>query len=164
MEKEPVSLEYTNLEMSLFYISIFFFFYISEQQFLFLPFFSHSLLSLPKGGSNCRLATGRSRLPSSQLQAPQRTPPLRNCQVSLQPASHDERARKHQLPAGFVAPWHLTMVLQDLGRRINAAVSDLTRAPNLDEKASLQRLFQSIWRRHSAAVAEGRGRYRHQHC
>lgn len=26
------------------------------------------------------------------------------------------------------------MVLQDLGRRINAAVSDLTRAPNLDEK------------------------------
>ncbi len=29
------------------------------------------------------------------------------------------------------------MVLQDLGRRINAAVSDLTRAPNLDEKASI---------------------------
>lgn len=28
------------------------------------------------------------------------------------------------------------MVLQDLGRRINTAVSDLTRAPNLDEKAS----------------------------
>ncbi|MCJ1275939.1 Signal recognition particle [Puttea exsequens] len=27
------------------------------------------------------------------------------------------------------------MVLQDLGRRINAAVSDLTRSPNLDEKA-----------------------------
>ena len=27
------------------------------------------------------------------------------------------------------------MVLSDLGRRINAAVSDLTRAPNLDEKA-----------------------------
>ncbi|KAM7212863.1 SRP54-type protein, GTPase domain containing protein [Rhypophila decipiens] len=27
------------------------------------------------------------------------------------------------------------MVLQDLGRRINAAVNDLTRAPNLDEKA-----------------------------
>jgi len=26
------------------------------------------------------------------------------------------------------------MVLQDLGRRINAAVSDLTRAPNIDEK------------------------------
>jgi signal recognition particle subunit SRP54 len=26
------------------------------------------------------------------------------------------------------------MVLQDLGRRINAAVTDLTRAPNLDEK------------------------------
>jgi signal recognition particle subunit SRP54 len=30
------------------------------------------------------------------------------------------------------------MVLQDLGRRINAAVSDLTRAPNLDEKAGSQ--------------------------
>lgn len=29
-----------------------------------------------------------------------------------------------------------TMVLQDLGRRINAAVSDLTRAPNLDEKVA----------------------------
>ena len=28
------------------------------------------------------------------------------------------------------------MVLQDLGRRINAAVSDLTRSPNLDEKVS----------------------------
>lgn len=28
------------------------------------------------------------------------------------------------------------MVLQDLGRRINAAVSDLTRAPNLDEKVN----------------------------
>jgi signal recognition particle subunit SRP54 len=26
------------------------------------------------------------------------------------------------------------MVLQDLGRRINAAVSDLTRTSNLDEK------------------------------
>lgn len=26
------------------------------------------------------------------------------------------------------------MVLQDLGRRINAAVTDLTRSPNLDEK------------------------------
>ena len=26
------------------------------------------------------------------------------------------------------------MVLQNLGRRINAAVSDLTRSPNLDEK------------------------------
>jgi len=26
------------------------------------------------------------------------------------------------------------MVLQDLGRRINAAVSDLTRSQNLDEK------------------------------
>jgi signal recognition particle subunit SRP54 len=26
------------------------------------------------------------------------------------------------------------MVLQDLGRRINAAVSDLTRSANLDEK------------------------------
>jgi hypothetical protein len=31
------------------------------------------------------------------------------------------------------------MVLQDLGRRINAAVNDLTRAPNLDEKVSLSR-------------------------
>lgn len=29
------------------------------------------------------------------------------------------------------------MVLQDLGRRINTAVSDLTRAPNLDEKVSV---------------------------
>jgi hypothetical protein len=28
----------------------------------------------------------------------------------------------------------LTMVLQDLGRRINAAVSNLTREQNLDEK------------------------------
>lgn len=27
------------------------------------------------------------------------------------------------------------MVLQDLGRRINAAVSELTRSSNLDEKA-----------------------------
>jgi len=27
------------------------------------------------------------------------------------------------------------MVLQDLGRKINAAVNDLTRSPNLDEKA-----------------------------
>lgn len=29
------------------------------------------------------------------------------------------------------------MVLQDLGRRINTAVSDLTRAPNLDEKVTI---------------------------
>ncbi len=28
------------------------------------------------------------------------------------------------------------MVLQDLGRRINTAVSDLTRSSNLDEKVS----------------------------
>jgi len=33
------------------------------------------------------------------------------------------------------------MVLQDLGRRINAAVSDLTRAPNLDEKVALPSRF-----------------------
>ncbi len=38
--------------------------------------------------------------------------------------------------AGFEAAHTLTMVLQDLGRRINAAVSDLTRAPNLDEKVA----------------------------
>lgn len=30
----------------------------------------------------------------------------------------------------------LTMVLQDLGRRINAAVNDLARSNNLDEKVS----------------------------
>jgi hypothetical protein len=30
------------------------------------------------------------------------------------------------------------MVLQDLGRRINAAVSDLTRAPNIDEKVRIE--------------------------
>lgn len=30
------------------------------------------------------------------------------------------------------------MVLQDLGRRINGAVSDLTRSPNLDEKVLAQ--------------------------
>ena len=29
------------------------------------------------------------------------------------------------------------MVLQDLGRRINAAVNDLTRSPNLDEKVRI---------------------------
>jgi signal recognition particle subunit SRP54 len=29
------------------------------------------------------------------------------------------------------------MVLQDLGRRINAAVTDLTRSPNLDEKVRI---------------------------
>lgn len=29
------------------------------------------------------------------------------------------------------------MVLQDLGRRINSAVSDLTRSPNLDEKVRI---------------------------
>jgi hypothetical protein len=36
------------------------------------------------------------------------------------------------------------MVLQDLGRRINAAVSDLTRSTNLDEKAI-----------HLAAIGQG---------
>lgn len=30
------------------------------------------------------------------------------------------------------------MVLQDLGRRINSAVNDLTRSNNLDEKVRLQ--------------------------
>lgn len=30
------------------------------------------------------------------------------------------------------------MVLQDLGRRINAAVNDLTRSNNLDEKVGCQ--------------------------
>jgi hypothetical protein len=33
-----------------------------------------------------------------------------------------------------VAEFTNSMVLQDLGRRINAAVSDLTRSSNLDEK------------------------------
>ncbi|KAK1826469.1 signal recognition particle protein [Podospora conica] len=41
------------------------------------------------------------------------------------------------------------MVLQDLGRRINAAVSDLTRAPNLDEKA-----FDSMLKEICAALLE----------
>lgn len=34
------------------------------------------------------------------------------------------------------------MVLQDLGRRINAAVSDLTRSPTLDEKVCIQ---NTLW-------------------
>ena len=33
------------------------------------------------------------------------------------------------------------MVLQDLGRRINAAVNDLTRSNNLDEKVRIRFLF-----------------------
>lgn len=41
------------------------------------------------------------------------------------------------------------MVLQDLGRRINAAVSDLTRAPNPDEKA-----FESMLKEICAALLE----------
>lgn len=43
------------------------------------------------------------------------------------------------------------MVLQDLGRRINAAVSDLTRAPNLDEKVTPSH-FASCMRRRLVAV------------
>lgn len=41
------------------------------------------------------------------------------------------------------------MVLQDLGRRINVAVSDLTRAPNVDEKA-----FESMMKEICAALLE----------
>ncbi|KAJ4373445.1 Signal recognition particle [Didymella sp. IMI 355093] len=41
------------------------------------------------------------------------------------------------------------MVLQDLGRRINAAVSDLTRSPNLDEKA-----FEAMLKEISNALVE----------
>ncbi|CAP60900.1 uncharacterized protein PODANS_0_830 [Podospora anserina S mat+] len=41
------------------------------------------------------------------------------------------------------------MVLQDLGRRINAAVTDLTRAPNLDEKA-----FDSMLKQICSALLE----------
>lgn len=41
------------------------------------------------------------------------------------------------------------MVLQDLGRRINAAVNDITRAPTLDEKA-----FKSMVREISNALVE----------
>ncbi|PVH99277.1 signal recognition particle protein [Periconia macrospinosa] len=41
------------------------------------------------------------------------------------------------------------MVLQDLGRRINAAVNDLTRSPNLDEKA-----FESMIKEISSALLE----------
>ncbi|CAI6308063.1 unnamed protein product [Periconia digitata] len=41
------------------------------------------------------------------------------------------------------------MVLQDLGRRINAAVNDLTRSPNLDEKA-----FESMVKEISSALLE----------
>ncbi|KAF2865705.1 signal recognition particle protein [Massariosphaeria phaeospora] len=41
------------------------------------------------------------------------------------------------------------MVLQDLGRRINAAVSDLTRSPNLDEKA-----FEGMVKEISNALVE----------
>ena len=33
------------------------------------------------------------------------------------------------------------MVLQDLGRRINAAVNDLTRSNNLDEKVGCQYVY-----------------------
>ncbi|KAJ4286871.1 Signal recognition particle [Collariella sp. IMI 366227] len=45
------------------------------------------------------------------------------------------------------------MVLQDLGRRINAAVSDLTRAPNLDEKARLP-AFDSMLKTICSALLE----------
>ena len=41
------------------------------------------------------------------------------------------------------------MVLQDLGRRINAAVQDLTRSPNLDEKA-----FEAMLKEISNALVE----------
>ncbi|KAG9193411.1 signal recognition particle protein [Alternaria panax] len=41
------------------------------------------------------------------------------------------------------------MVLQDLGRRINAAVTDLTRSPNLDEKA-----FEAMVKEISNALVE----------
>ena len=37
-----------------------------------------------------------------------------------------------------------TMVLQDLGRRINAAVSDLTRSGNLDEKVRSMSRYSCI--------------------
>jgi signal recognition particle subunit SRP54 len=45
------------------------------------------------------------------------------------------------------------MVLQDLGRRINAAVSDLTRAPNLDEKAGLVSGCHGLCARSNVAMA-----------
>jgi hypothetical protein len=51
------------------------------------------------------------------------------------------------------------MVLQDLGRRINAAVSDLTRAPNLDEKAGSQRsVMPHVATSATFPSAGGRGR------
>jgi hypothetical protein len=56
------------------------------------------------------------------------------------PTEHHEsittNLHPYQLPNTLT---HTTskMVLQDLGRRINAAVTDLTRSPNLDEKVRI---------------------------
>ncbi len=45
--------------------------------------------------------------------------------------------RTVKTPSQFSSRDSNNMVLQDLGRRINAAVSDLTRSSNLDEKVSI---------------------------
>jgi hypothetical protein len=52
---------------------------------------------------------------------------------STPPTSITSSPRTPELPQ-FPYYSSSTMVLQDLGRRINAAVQDLTRSPNLDEK------------------------------
>jgi hypothetical protein len=47
------------------------------------------------------------------------------------------------------------MVLQDLGRRINAAVNDLTRSSNLDEKVSRSIFPFVLWRVESMLMLLG---------
>lgn len=73
-------------------------------------------------GTSKRRPSGKRRKLSLHLTPPQNT--------TTQPPIVTERTLR--LPTPTVA-----MVLQDLGRRINAAVSDLTRSPNLDEKVCL---------------------------
>jgi hypothetical protein len=88
--------------------------------------------------ASCQLATdGEVSEAAPLLQLPngpcESAPPFRTPAIEQ---------RAHTLPHP-IFNWprsrgYFAMVLQDLGRRINAAVSDLTRAPNLDEKAGFR--------------------------
>jgi hypothetical protein len=70
------------------------------------------------------------------------TPPLRPRNPSTTKQQPD---CKRQIICRPRSRGSFAMVLQDLGRRINSAVSDLTRAPNLDEKASSKLRVAGGW-------------------
>lgn len=87
--------------------------------------FTSHIHGFRRGGSG-RLAQQSTSHPEAKFPFATRRPPV--------PREHHQKDPLRDTPSRLGSRKPPTMVLQDLGRRINTAVTNLTREPNLDEK------------------------------